>query len=356
MNIIIMAGGGGSRLWPLSRHQNPKQFLTLGGDKTLLELSYDRALKVAPADHIYIATIKEYADKIKSFLPEIADDHIFFEPQRRDNAPAFAAVAAQLVELGQGEEPTVFMWADHVFTAEEEYCSDLKKIPEVIKKNPESIALMGHIPTYPETGFGYIEAGEKVEGYEDVYKVSTFKEKPDKATAQTYVDAGRYFWNMGSISARPAYLLEELRKYEPELMESIDAFNEAMKAGDEAKASDAYGTAKKISIDYAVLERTKTIYVVTGDYGWSDVGNWGAVKAIFGIKGDHVGNGHHVHVDCDNNYIYNATTKAISLVGVKDMIVVATSDAILVTEKSQSHKVKDVVAKLSEETDGKKYL
>lgn len=344
-----MAGGGGTRLWPLSRQHKPKQFLSLDGGKTLLEMSYDRARAVASPKEIYIATIREYEEKIRTMLPEVPEENIFFEPERRDNAPAFASVAMQLIRRGQAEVPTVFMWADHVFTAEKDYIEDIQKIPKLIEENPNCIALVGHVPTYPETGFGYIQVGDHVEGYDDVFEVKSFKEKPDVATAQEYVTAGTYFWNMGSISARPTYLVEELKKYEPELMDCITKFDTALANGNEEEANKMYGQAKKISIDYAVLERTSRILVVTGDYGWSDVGNWKSVFDVFGIKGDHVGSGHHVHVDSSNNYIYNATDKVVSLVGLTDVIVVVTEDAVLVTEKSNSHKVKDVVAKLQEE-------
>lgn len=355
MNIVIMAGGSGSRLWPVSRQKQPKQFLKLGGELTLLEMTYNRAAALTSQEHIFIATVEEYGEKIKALLPQVPLANIFYEPQRRDNAPAFAAVAVQLVAKGQGEEPTIFMWADHVFTEEAAYIEDVRKIPAILQKNPESIVIVGHTPTFAETGFGYIEVGDKVEGFDDVFTVKSFKEKPDAATAQKYVDSGNYFWNMGTISLAPSYLLAQLKEFEPELIGAIEKFAAALQAGDAAKAKAAYGEAKKISIDYALLERTLRIFVVTGEYGWSDVGNWSAVHDIFGMSGDHAPLGHHVHVDSQHNYIYNTTAKTVSLIGLKNTIVVVTEDAVLVTDKSKSHQVKDVVKKL-EDDNKQEYL
>lgn len=353
MNIVLMAGGGGTRLWPLSRKHHPKQFLKLDGQKTLLEMAYDRARRVTTPDTIYISSNHAYAEKIKQLLPDIPAERIFLEPERRETGPAFAAVALQLAALGQGNEPTVFMWADHVFTAEEDYITDLKKIPQLLTSHPESLVIVGHTPTFAETGFGYIEAGQPVSGFDDVFAVKSFKEKPDAATAEQYIAAGNYFWNMGSISATPNYFIAQLQRFEPDLMAAITKSIANHQAGDEVAAAKAYSEAKKIAIDYALLERTSPIFVVTGNYGWSDVGNWAAVRDVFGINGDHDPHGHHIHVDSHNNYIYNATNKAVSMIGMTNTIVVVTDDAILVTDKSKAHKVKDVVAKLEEQAKEK---
>lgn len=355
MNIVLMAGGAGTRLWPLSRTATPKQFLKLDGKKTLLETTYERARLATLPDHIYIATSKAYGQTIQQLLPEVTAEHIFYEPERRDTAPAFAAVAKQLIMRGQGDEPTVFMWSDHVFTSEKEYIEDVKKIPQVLSAHPRAIIIAGHIPTFPETGFGYIELGEKAEKFKDVYQVKSFKEKPDLATAEEYVASGRYVWNMGCISATPNYLVEELTKFEPAMMVQIAKFASALKANDTATAEAVYSQTKKISIDYALLERTSPIYVVTGDYGWNDVGNWATVHDVFGSDGDHDPHQRHIHVNSHNNYIYNDTDKAVSMIGMENTIVVVTNDAILITNKSKAHQVKEVVARL--EGDGKqKYL
>lgn len=355
MNVVLMAGGGGTRLWPLSRQHQPKQFLKLDNGPTLLERAYARARQLVDAQEIYVATTKEYQAQAQALLPQMPVEHILLEPERRDTGPAFAAVAAHLLAAGKGDEPAVFMWADHIFTAEQQYLKDARVIEKLVKEYPHSIVIMGHVPTYPETGFGYIEVGEKLPGYERVFRVQQFKEKPDAATAEQYVTSGRHFWNMGYVSLTPQHLVEQLTQHEPALAKGLQEYQAALARHDTAAAEAIYSTLPKISIDYALLERASDILVVTGDYGWSDVGNWAAVQDIFGAQGDHVEQGHHVHVDAANNYIYSTTDTAISLIGMQDTIVVVTEDAVLVTKKDRAHRVKEVVARLEEE--GKtKYL
>lgn len=353
---MIMAGGGGTRLWPLSRLNQPKQFLDLGSGKTLIEHVYDRARALTMPERIFIATTHQHAARVSELVPEVSSDRILIEPARRETGPAFAAAASALVARGHGDEPTMFMWSDHLFTAEENFIAALKRVPALLAKEPDSIVIIGHQAITPETGFGYIEVGEAVANEPNVFAVKAFKEKPDKDTAIQYLASGRYFWNMGYISARPQYILDELRRFEPALMQGVDAYAAAHSAGDQEEAERLYTDLPAIAIDYALLERSSRIFVITGDFGWSDVGNWRAVRDIFGSQGDYGPADHHVHVDSDNNYIYNATGRAVCLIGLKNTIVVVTDDAVLVTDQDQSHKVKDVVAELEKKDSTKKVL
>ncbi|MFH1353679.1 MAG: sugar phosphate nucleotidyltransferase [bacterium] len=349
MNIVIMAGGGGTRLWPLSRQSKPKQFLDLGTGRTLLEDTFNRARTITPENNIYVATVRDYQRKIKQLLPEVLADHIFCEPEKRDTTAAFASITLRLEHLRQGSEPTIFMWSDHVFTNEDVFINDLKKIPGLIKANPDSLIIVGHVPVTPETTLGYIEAGDKVDDYSNVYRINCFKEKPDKATAEKFVVAGNYFWNLGYFSTRPSYLLSELKAQSPDLAPAIEQFAQALAAGNETKIIAAYSAFPKISIEYTLIEKTSRIIAIIGDYGWSDVGNWEIVERVFGQKGDYMPRGHHIHIDSRQNYIYNTTGKAVSLIGVKNTIVVVTDDAILITNKGKSHKVKEVVEQLKKD-------
>ncbi len=349
MNIVLMAGGGGTRLWPLSRKSKPKQFIDLGTGKTLLEDAFTRAKNITDISNIYIATSINYLERIKKMLPDILEEHIFCEPEKRDTTAAFASVALRLRHIGQADEPTIFMWSDHVFTNESDFINDLRLIPELVNANPTSIIIVGHVPITPETVLGYIEAGEKVSGYKNIYHVKGFKEKPNIENAKKFINAGNYFWNLGYFSMKPNYLLTELQEQSPETIPAIKNFAAALSSDKKSAVDSAYADFPKISIEYTLIEKTNRIIAVTGDYGWSDVGNWGTVQDIFGSKGDHMPHGHHIHIDSQHNYIYNTTNKAVSIIGVKNTIVVVTDDAVLVTKKSDSHKVKEVVAKLEED-------
>jgi mannose-1-phosphate guanylyltransferase len=344
-----MAGGGGTRLWPLSRKSKPKQFIDLGTGKTLLEDAFARAKNITDTSNIYVATSINYKKRIKEMLPEVPKEHIFCEPEKRDTTAAFASIALRLQHINKGDEPTIFMWSDHVFTNEADFINDLKTIPTLVEANPASIIIVGHVPVTPETVLGYIEAGEKVNGQQNVYHVKEFKEKPDLENAKKFVAAGNYFWNLGYFSMKPDYLLKELQEQSPEVTPAIEKFTKALSSNKKDAVDSAYATFPKIAIEYTLIEKTSRIIAVTGDYGWSDVGNWGTVQDIFGTKGDHVPHGHHIHIDSQHNYIYNTTNKAVSLIGTKNTIVVVTDDAVLVTKKSDSHKVKEVVAKLEEQ-------
>lgn len=355
MNVVLMAGGGGSRLWPVSRQATPKQFLDLGDGKTLIEQAYARAAAVTSPEHIYVATSEKYQSHIEQLLPHIPAERVFYEPEKRDTTAAFASVALRLIAAGQGQEPTVFMWSDHVFTHEKEFVGDLKKIPDILRQHPESIVILGHVPISPETTLGYFEVGDNVSPHTDVFHIKTFKEKPDLATAEQYVAAGSFFWNLGYFSTTPQYLIAELTRLNPELSATCDAYAAAIQSGEPAAGAAAYHQFPKQAIEYTLIEKTPQRLALTGDYGWSDVGNWAAVKEIFGKSGDHMPAGHHVHVDSQNNYVYNATNRVVSTIGLKNTIVVVTDDAVLVADKDHAHRVKEVVQKL-EEKGKSKYL
>jgi len=349
MNVVLMAGGGGTRLWPLSRQKMPKQFLAFDGEHTLLEMAYQRARQLVSDDQIFVATAATYQERTEELLPEVPKDHLFYEPEKRDTTAAFATVALRLTQMNQGSEPTIFMWCDHVFTREEAFIADLKKIEGIITDNPDALVIVGHTPLSPATAFGYFEVGNQTGEDKNVHDVKRFTEKPDEATAEKFLSQGNYYWNLGYFSLTPQHLISELHTHAPEVQEAMNGFSAALDSGDPKKQAAAYGDFPKVALEYTFVEKTQRIISITGDYGWSDVGNWEAVSDVFGVSGDHMPAGHHIHVDSKNNYIYNTTNKVVSLLGMEDTVAVVTEDAVLVTNKRSSARVKDVVKRLEDE-------
>lgn len=349
MNIVIMAGGGGTRLWPLSLRDNPKQFADLGTGKPLLVHAYNRAARVADPAHIYIATTAAYQDRIQSMLPQVPTDHVFLEPSRRDTTAAFVHTCLRLKAAGLGNEPTAFLWSDHIFTNEEKFIVDLQRISNVLAEYPDSLVIIGHAPLNANTTLGYFRVSDPLTSGGHIYSVAEFTEKPTKKKAEEFVAAGNYYWNLGYFSLRPDYLLTEIVHVSPELQAPITALEDAIKAKDESKIEAAFNDFPKKALEFTFVEKTKSIIAITGDYGWSDIGNWATVKEVLGVKGDHIAAGHHVHVDSENNYVYNTTDRAVSLIGMKDTIVVVTDKAVLVANENQSHKVKQAVERIEQE-------
>ena len=223
----------------------------------------------------------------------------------------------------------------------------VKKVEKKIEEVKKEIVERKEIEAIKEEVKPRITITEEIKKEPEI-RLEAKKEKPDIETAKQYVADGSYYWNIGYVCVTPKFLLQELSIYAPELSQGIAEYAQALTVGEE-QAAAAYARLPKVAIDYALNEKTPHIVAVTGDYGWSDVGSWQIVKELFGTDGDHVPHGHHIYVDSHNNYIYNATHKAVSLIGVSNAIVVVTEDAVLVTNADSSQKVKEVVQKLEED-------
>jgi len=349
MNIVLMAGGGGTRLWPLSRQATPKQFIDFGRNRTLIADAYQRACRLTSPERVYVAANQSHQAHIKRLLPDISSDRVWYEPEKRDTTAAFATVSIRLQAQGEGSTPVIFMWADHVFTKEDAFVSELRRIEQLLSQYPDHLVIMGHVPLAADTTLGYIEAGEKLPDETGIFRVTAFREKPAAGLAERFVLSGHHFWNLGYFSLRPEYLLSELLRLNPALAEPVAAFTAAVRSRDEAAANRAYHSFPQQALEYTVIEKTPRILVVTGDWGWSDVGNWAAVKKIFGAAGDHAPAGHHLHIESRNNYVYNATGTTVTMLGIEDTIVVVTEDAILITNSQHAARVKEVVQRLAAE-------
>ena len=338
---VLLSGGSGTRLWPLSREAYPKQFLALAGDDTMLQATWQRVAGLADAAPIVVAG-EDHRFLVAEQLRQIGapTPAILLEPIGRNTAPAIAAAALQA--LRDGEDPLLLVLpSDHVVRDADAFRAAVRAAMPAAEQG--ALVTFGIMPDAPETGFGYIEA-ERGEG---VQRVLRFVEKPDAVTAQTYLDAGGYYWNSGMFLLRASRYLEELRKFRADIVGGAQAaFDAAQRDGDFIRLDKAaFAACPADSIDYAVMEKTDAAMVLPVDIGWNDVGSWSALWEVSEQDGD--GNAHHgdvISIDSRNSYAY--ARRMVALVGVDDLVVVETDDAVLVARKDRVQQVKDVVATL----------
>ena len=362
MNIVIMAGGGGTRLWPLSRDSYPKQFTQLFGNKTLLQHTFDRALKIAgKSENIVVATREDFVAEVRRQLKRLPKENVIIESVKKDTAPAIGMAAAYFAAKGKHDEVMVSMPSDSYFTKVENYIKAIKSAKHFLAKRPDTTVLIGSKPTYPETGYGYIEmsAEKEVSDGTNFYSVLQFKEKPNFEKAEEFLKAGNFAWNMSLFAWRVGTILELFHKHSPDIAKKLDVIEKSFQTKKTTQIPKVYKTMPKISIDFAVIEHLdpKSIFVVCDDYGWSDVGHWGSLQELMASEdGLELKKGVAVLVNSSNNFVYNTAEKAIGLAGVKDLIVVSTPDALLVCHKNHVQDVKKVVEELALKNKGKKFI
>jgi len=346
---VLLSGGSGTRLWPLSREAYPKQFLPLVGDDTLLQATWRRVAPLSSATPLVVAN-EEHRFLVAEQLRVIGapQARIVLEPVGRNTAPAIAAAA--LVASADGGDPLLLVLpSDHVVRDPEAFRAAVRAAMPAAEAG--ALVTFGIVPQAPETGFGYIqaEAGQAAPG-DGVRKVLRFVEKPDAATAQGYLDDGGYFWNSGMFLFRASRFLDELGRHRPDILAAARAASAHLDPDGEFLRldRDAFAASPSESIDYAVMEKTDAAMVLPVDIGWNDVGSWSALWEVSEQDGD--GNAHHgdvIAVDSRNSYAY--ARRLVALVGVDDLVVVETDDAVLVAAKDKVQEVKQVVARLKAE-------
>ncbi|MBK3333189.1 mannose-1-phosphate guanylyltransferase/mannose-6-phosphate isomerase [Persephonella atlantica] len=351
MKSIILAGGSGTRLFPLSRKKFPKQFLSFGDKETLLQKALKRNIKAVDSiEDIVIITNKDYQFHVKNQVKDIIDFpleklNIILEPIGRNTAPAIAlAVKYALEKLEATEDEVLFISpSDHVISPDSKFVECVKKAEELAKQG--YIVTFGINPTKPETGYGYIEADTENKIGEG-YKVKQFHEKPDLETAQRYLMSGNYFWNSGMFAFSIKTILEEFKKHAPEIYNQMETqtFEELIMNFEDMP---------DISIDYAIMEKTDKALVLPLDIMWSDVGSWDSVYEVLDKdKNENVKIGNVLDINTKNSLIFG-NKRLISTIGLEDLIIVETDDVLLIAKKGEGQKVKDIVNKLKESKETK---
>lgn len=338
MIVVIIAGGSGTRLWPLSVPDYPKHLLKVGDDsKTILQNSYNRATKLGKT---YVITEQSHSLEVQKQLVGLNKEQIIVEPARKGTANCIIAALAK-IELVEPNEPIAFIHADHYIRDEESFSYSFHQA-EQVALNSEGIVLMGIEPSYPATGFGYIKKQDRVKGVPMTYTVNSFKEKPDLKLAKSYLRSGQYLWNCGYFIATKAAFETSMKKYAPNLFKS---YNRLKSSND--RFDKVYGNLQAEAIDYALIEKTPNLKVVQASFDWLDIGSFADLYSV--VDKDEQGNYIKGRVSLNsvtNCFIENTSDKPLAILGLDNCIVVSTDSGTLVARKDMSQAVGDIAKTL----------
>lgn len=344
---VIMAGGVGSRLWPRSRESSPKQLLHVMGDGTMIQNTVARLQPIVPPERIFIVTNEKQIEGFKQQVPSIPEENLIAEPFGRNTAPCVGLAAASILKRDP-EAMMIVLPADHWIENVREFQSRLRIACEVAESK-RGLVTLGIMPNRPETGYGYIQWRDRREGIEGFYdqgvrSVRTFAEKPDLKTAQRFLDSGDFLWNSGMFIWRADVILDEFSTHIPDLYEQINTIAASFDSENYTEVLESiYKRMTPLSIDYGVMEKAKNVYVLQCEFGWSDVGSWDEAYRL--SRKDKEGNfmvGEVIIIDTTNSYVRSAD-RMIAAIGMEDVIIVDTPDALLVCKRGDSQQVQGVV-------------
>jgi mannose-1-phosphate guanylyltransferase len=356
IRAVIMSGGIGARFWPLSRQKKPKQFISIISEKTLIEETISRLFPRLSYSDIYTVANSELTQTIKTLFADLPEENLIIEPQAKNTAPSLILATAKIY-LQNPKALVAALPADHLIKNSSLF---LKKIEAgaLTAAKGENLVVFGIPPAYPATGYGYIqyspENPQKISD-ESFFKVLSFKEKPRLEQAESFIEDGNYFWNSGIFLWQAEIFSHKLEQYAPSLFPFWEGLLEALAKKSKDQVCSIFEKIPHISIDYALMEKAKGVLMCKGDFGWSDVGSWSSLADIWPKdKNGNATRGDNILLDAHNCLLYNPQ-KLTALVGVQDIIVIDTEDALLVCHKDQDQKVKDIVNKIKEKNK-KQYI
>lgn len=350
MKAVILAGGGGTRLWPISRKQRPKQFFNLISKEPLVRDTYRRLLRKFSSDDIYFSVTPEFVDMLREAFPEIKDDHIIVEPAKRDTGPAMGYTAA-ILELTAPDESFVFIPSDHWIGDEEQFLRSFDVADDLIQKTGKMLDI-AITPNFPSTVVGYTKIGslhkQTADGIE-VYEFAGHVEKPEYETAKQFLEDGSYLWHANYYMWTPKKFMNSLEEHAPNIGRALREIQARLKDGDKAGAAKLFEEIPAISIDYAMTEKMdpKQVLIIKGDFGWSDIGAWDTLHDQLKGEADEFQNvtrGQVVSVASNNNLFFASDGRMIGAVGVSDLVVVDEGDAVLVCPRCEAQKVKELLS------------
>ena len=340
---LIMAGGKGTRFWPLSTEEKPKQFLNLIGEETMIQMTVNRIKPIIPIERVFVCTGEMYVDLVKEQLPELPEQNIIIEPEGRNTAPCIA-LSAFVIKKYYKDANMIVLPSDHLISDEDEFRNVIKNADEFVKENKEAIITLGMEPTRAETGYGYIRYGkdEKEINNHKVIKVDAFVEKPNKEKAEAYIKEGNYLWNGGMFLWSVDNILNQIEKYSNDTYKALKDIETVANEEIQELINNNYHKTEAISIDYAVMEKSDSIYVVPSRFGWDDVGSWEALDRY--REKDDKGNvlvGSAKVVDSHGNLVISSSHDIV-VEGLKDIYVIENDGKILVGNKSNVANVKEL--------------
>lgn len=352
LHPVVLAGGRGERFWPLSRRARPKQLLPLLSERPMIADTIGRLGGLARTEDTFVLTARDLAEAVREAVPAVPPHHVVGEPVGRNTAPAVALAAWWLRDAGE-DAVAVILPSDHRIQPAEAFRAELEAAGRIALER-RAIVTFGIPPSRAETGYGYIESGAAVEPGSRFHAVAAFREKPDRATAERYASDGRHLWNAGIFVFPPAVMLEEIRAHAPEIARALGDGPARPGDWDAAALERYYAAVPSISIDFAVMERSKRALVARAGFAWDDVGSWAALGEDPADANGNVARGRALLEDC-RGVIAFGEGGLIAAVGVSDLVIVRTGDVTLVCPRDRAQDVRAIVARLEGEDDLRRY-